>query len=63
MKVLENRIAIVTGGGQGVGQGVARAVAAAGAHVVIAPRHLEQAVTEAAFLRDPHGVVGAGRRR
>ncbi|TFH23373.1 MAG: SDR family oxidoreductase [Myxococcales bacterium] len=35
---LENRVAVVTGGGQGVGRGVARAFAAAGAAVVIANR-------------------------
>ncbi|MET0268942.1 MAG: SDR family oxidoreductase [Sphingomonas sp.] len=62
MKVLENRIAIVTGGGQGVGQGVARAFAAAGAHVVIAQRDVDQAEAEAAFLRDAHGVEAAALR-
>jgi NAD(P)-dependent dehydrogenase (short-subunit alcohol dehydrogenase family) len=35
---LDGRIAVVTGGGQGIGRGVARAVAAEGAAVVVAGR-------------------------
>ncbi|SFR90759.1 SDR family NAD(P)-dependent oxidoreductase [Sphingomonas jatrophae] len=62
MKQLENRIALVTGGGQGVGQGVARAFAAAGAHVAIAQRNLDQAEQEAAYLRDTHGVEAIAMR-
>ena len=37
-RVLEGRVAMVTGAGQGVGAGIARALAAAGAAVVIATR-------------------------
>lgn len=35
MHILDGRVAIITGGGQGIGQGVALCLARAGAHVVI----------------------------
>lgn len=38
---LENRVAIVTGAGQGVGEGIARRLASAGATVVIAARRAQ----------------------
>ena len=38
---LENRVAIVTGAGQGVGEGIARRLAQEGATVVIAARRAE----------------------
>ncbi|MBJ7426123.1 MAG: SDR family NAD(P)-dependent oxidoreductase, partial [Ilumatobacteraceae bacterium] len=38
---LKNRVAIVTGAGQGVGEGIARRLAQAGAVVVIAARRAE----------------------
>lgn len=56
MKPLQGRVALVTGGGQGVGQGVARAFAAAGARVAIAQRNLAQAEAEAAHLVATCGV-------
>jgi NAD(P)-dependent dehydrogenase (short-subunit alcohol dehydrogenase family) len=55
-KLLEGRVALVTGGGQGVGQGIVRALAEAGADIVIAQRNAEQGEQECAFLRDTHGV-------
>lgn len=54
--LLKGRVALVTGGGQGVGQGIARALAAAGADVAIAQRRGEEAEREAQFLRDTYGV-------
>jgi NAD(P)-dependent dehydrogenase (short-subunit alcohol dehydrogenase family) len=38
MKVLDGRVAVITGGSRGIGLGIARAGRAAGAHVVIAAR-------------------------
>ena len=55
-RILEGRVALVTGGGQGVGQGIARALAEAGAKLVIAQRGAAAGESEAAFLRDTHGV-------
>lgn len=55
-KLLEGRVALITGGGQGVGQGIARALAQAGAAIVIAQRSAETGEPEAAFLRETHGV-------
>jgi NAD(P)-dependent dehydrogenase (short-subunit alcohol dehydrogenase family) len=55
-KLLEGRVALVTGGGQGVGQGIVRALAEAGADIVIAQRNAEQGEQECAFLRATHGV-------
>ena len=43
VKVLDGRVAIVTGAGKGVGQGIALALAAEGAKVVIAARSEEKA--------------------
>ena len=40
MGVLEGKVAIVTGAGQGVGQGIAYALAAEGARVIVAGRTL-----------------------
>ncbi len=55
-RLLDGRIALVTGGGQGVGQGIARALAEAGATIVIAQRGEEQGHQEIAYLRDTYGV-------
>ncbi len=55
-KQLEGRVALVTGGGQGVGQGIGRALAQAGANILLAQRGAEQGEQEATFLRENYGV-------
>ena len=50
--LLEGRVAIVTGAGQGVGEGIARALAGAGAAVVIAARRAENGEPAAAAIRE-----------
>jgi NAD(P)-dependent dehydrogenase (short-subunit alcohol dehydrogenase family)/rhamnose utilization protein RhaD (predicted bifunctional aldolase and dehydrogenase) len=55
---LAERVAIVTGGGQGFGAGLARLLAAEGAHVVVADVNEAEAAARAAELAGAHG---AGR--
>lgn len=50
--LLDGRVAIVTGAGQGVGEGIARALADAGAAVVIAARRAENGEPAAAAIRE-----------
>ncbi|MCC6328421.1 MAG: SDR family oxidoreductase [Acidobacteria bacterium] len=55
---LENKVAIVTGGGTGIGKGISRSLAEAGAVVVIAQSMLEKAEKAAAELRaEGHNVI------
>lgn len=54
--ILAGRVALVTGGGQGIGQGVARALAEAGASVAIAQRSADRGEAEAKYLQDTYGV-------
>lgn len=55
---LENKVAIVTGGGTGIGKGISRSLAEAGAVVVIAQSVMEKAEKAAAELRaEGHNVI------
>jgi len=57
-RVLDGRVAIVTGAGQGVGRGIAMALGGAGAAVVVAARRAETGEPVAEELRD-RGVPAA----
>jgi NAD(P)-dependent dehydrogenase (short-subunit alcohol dehydrogenase family) len=59
MSRLQDRVAIVTGAGQGIGLGVARALAAEGAHVVIANRSQESGERAAAEIEKDFAAHGA----
>ena len=50
--LLDGKVAIVTGAGQGVGEGIARALAGAGAAVLIAARRAENGESAAAAIRE-----------
>lgn len=53
--LLADRVALVTGAGQGVGEGIARSLARAGAAVVIAARRAENGEPAAAGIRAEGG--------
>lgn len=53
--LLENKVALVTGAGQGVGQGIALALAAEGARVAVTGRTLEKLETTCAEIRSRGG--------
>jgi len=48
---LSKKVALITGGGQGVGQGIALALAKEGANIVVTGRTLEKCETTAEMLR------------
>lgn len=62
MGVLEGRVAIVTGAGQGIGRGIARRLAGAGASVLVAELNPESAERVATELRDDFTVDAAWTR-
>ena len=49
--MLKDKVALITGGGQGVGQGIGLALAKQGAHVVVTGRTLEKCEATAELLR------------
>jgi NAD(P)-dependent dehydrogenase (short-subunit alcohol dehydrogenase family) len=59
---LTDRVAIVTGAGQGIGRGVARALAAEGARVVVANRTRESGEEVAAAIEKDFAARGAQAR-
>lgn len=54
---LENKVAIVTGGGQGIGAGIARVFAAAGAKIMIATRTAKHGEKTMADISDAGGTA------
>jgi len=48
---LEGRVAIISGGAMGIGRGIAETLCSAGAQVVIADRHRNEAESVATRLR------------
>ena len=59
MKMLENKVALITGGGQGVGQGIAYALASEGAKVAVAGRTLAKLEETCAEIRRRGGTAMA----
>ncbi|MBV8056941.1 MAG: SDR family NAD(P)-dependent oxidoreductase, partial [Deltaproteobacteria bacterium] len=51
-RALLDRVAIVTGSGQGIGRGIALCLARAGAHIVIADQVAERIAPVAAAVED-----------
>jgi NAD(P)-dependent dehydrogenase (short-subunit alcohol dehydrogenase family) len=68
MKSLEGKVALITGGGQGIGMAIARAMAEAGASVVITGRTADKLIAAAKKIRKWGGgevlsVIGDVRNR
>ncbi len=56
---LENRLALITGGGRGIGRAIARAFAQEGASVAVAARTLAQVEKVANEIRGEFGTEAA----
>ena len=54
---LTGRVAVVTGGGQGIGEGIAKNLSAAGASVVVAARHQDRIDRVAGEINDSGGAA------
>jgi NAD(P)-dependent dehydrogenase (short-subunit alcohol dehydrogenase family) len=56
---LTGKVAVVTGGGQGIGEGIAKGFAAAGAAVVVAARHADRVARVVAEIEAAGGQAAA----
>src|SRR6188472_3662717 len=59
MSTLQDRVAIVTGGGRGIGGATARRLAAAGARVYVADLDGDQAAANVALIQEAGGIAVA----
>jgi sorbitol-6-phosphate 2-dehydrogenase len=56
-KLLQDRVALVTGGGQGLGQAICQRLAEQGCHIVVADINLENAKTTAASIQSRRAIA------
>ncbi len=56
-RLLQDRIAVITGGGQGLGQAICQRLAEQGCHVVVADINLENASTTAASIQGRRAIA------
>lgn len=63
MGKLDERVAIVTGGGSGIGKGIAKGLAREGAHVVISGRGAKRLAEAATQIQGTSGAVSASSEK